>query len=75
MKVKVLKTFKDKYTSKVYKTDDVIDITKARFNEILAVDVLVEELAEETEDLVQETENLVQTEKKTAKKVTKKKSK
>ena len=82
MKVKVLKTFKDKYTGNIYKADEVIEITKTRFDEILAVDVLVEELAEETEDLVQETEDLVQetedlvqNEKKTAKKATRKKSK
>ena len=48
MKAKVLKRFKDKHNGKVYEPGDIITISKKRFAEILEVDVLVEELTEET---------------------------
>lgn len=48
MKAKVLKRFKDKYTGEIYEAGDVITVTKKRFKEILEVDVLVEEVIEET---------------------------
>lgn len=44
MKVKVLEKFKDKYNGKVYKKGQVINVTKERFDEILTVDKLVEEV-------------------------------
>ena len=47
MKVKVLKDFNDKYTGKRHKKDDILTVSKARFEEILTVDKLVEEVAEE----------------------------
>lgn len=44
MKAKVLKRFKDKYNGKIYEPGEIITISKKRFNEILEVDVLVEEV-------------------------------
>lgn len=49
MKAKVLKKFKDKHTGKIYEPGDIITISKKRFNEILEVDVLVEEVKNEDE--------------------------
>lgn len=48
MKAKVLKRFKDKHSGKVYEPGDIITVSKKRFAEILEVDVLVEEVTEET---------------------------
>lgn len=50
MKVKVLKKFIDKHNGDVYEVGDVLNITKKRYNEILTVDKLVEEIVEEKED-------------------------
>lgn len=44
MKAKVLRKFKDKHTNEVYSVGDVITISKARFEEILTVAPLVEEV-------------------------------
>lgn len=44
MKAKVLKKFIDKHNGKVYKEGQVINVTKERFDEILTVDKLVEEV-------------------------------
>lgn len=44
MKAKVLKRFKDKYSGKVYNVDEVITISKERFEEILTVAPLVEKV-------------------------------
>ena len=44
MKVKVLKRFRDKYSGKYYKANDIIVISKERFEEIQKVDNLVEEV-------------------------------
>ena len=44
MKAKVLKRFKDKHSGKIYEPGEIITISKKRFNEILEVDVLVEEV-------------------------------
>lgn len=44
MKAKVLKKFKDKYSGKTYAVGDVLTISKDRFNEILEVAPLVEEV-------------------------------
>lgn len=44
MKAKVLKRFKDKYSGKVYKVDEVITISKERYEEIQSVDNLVEKV-------------------------------
>lgn len=48
MKVKVLKSFKDKYTGAIYKAGESITVSEERFEEILTVDKLVEEVVEET---------------------------
>lgn len=34
MKVKVVSVFRDKYTKETYKVDDVIEVSKERYNEI-----------------------------------------
>lgn len=34
MKVKIIETFRDKYTNEVYKVNDEIEITEERFKEI-----------------------------------------
>lgn len=44
MKAKVLRRFKDKYSGKIYKENEVITISKDRFEEILAVAPLVEKV-------------------------------
>ena len=46
MKVKVLKEFRDKYTKVYYIKDEVITVTKDRFDEILTKGNLVEEVVE-----------------------------
>lgn len=48
MKAKVLKKFRDKHTSKIYEANEIITISKERFDEIQSVDKsLVEAVAEE----------------------------
>jgi hypothetical protein len=49
MKAKVLKRFKDKHNGKIYEPGEIITISKKRFNEILEVDVLVEEVKNDDE--------------------------
>ena len=49
MKAKVLKPFRDKVTGEMRKVDEIFTCTKKRFNEILSVDLLVEEVIEEKE--------------------------
>lgn len=55
MKAKVLKKFKDIHTGEIYKANDVINVTKKRFEEInkngvkKKKGVLVEEVEEETQ--------------------------
>lgn len=44
MKAKVLKRFKDKYSGRIYRVDEVITISKERFEEILTVGPLVEKV-------------------------------
>jgi len=44
MKAKVLKEFIDKYNGKTYRVGAVITIPKERFDEILSVDKLIEEV-------------------------------
>lgn len=34
MKVKVIYVFRDKYTNKIYKKDEILDIDKKRYEEI-----------------------------------------
>lgn len=47
MKARVLKNFRDKYNKdKHYKVGEEIEMTKKRYNEILKVDKLVEEITE-----------------------------
>lgn len=50
MKVKVLKPFRDKVTGEMHKEGEVFTCTKKRYNEILSVDKLVEEIKEESEE-------------------------
>lgn len=44
MKAKVLRAFKDKHNGKIYKAGDVITVSKDRYEEILTVGNLVEEI-------------------------------
>lgn len=44
MRAKVLKRFKDKHSGRIYKEGEIITISKERFNEILEVAPLVEEV-------------------------------
>ena len=46
MKARVLQKFKDKHNGKVYEEGAVITVTKERFEEILTVAPLVEEIKE-----------------------------
>lgn len=46
MKVKVVGKFVDKHTKKVHKVGEVLTISKERFEEILTVGKLVEEIKE-----------------------------
>lgn len=46
MKVKVLKQFRDKRTNEVHKAGKILTISKERFEEILTVGKLVEEIKE-----------------------------
>ena len=55
MKAKVLSKFKDKYNGKVYKPGEVITISKERYEEILTVGNLVEEI--KTKKKTEEAEN------------------
>lgn len=50
MKVKVLKKFKDKRKKKIYEKDEMIEVTKERFEEINSTShgVLVEEIKKTT---------------------------
>lgn len=48
MKVKVLKKFKDKKTGKVRHVDEIFTVSKERYEEILKVGELIEEVKEET---------------------------
>lgn len=46
MKAKVLKKFKDKYSGKFHEVDEIMTLSKERYEEILKVDKLVEEVKE-----------------------------
>lgn len=46
MKAKILKRFKDKYSGKFYEEGETITISRERYNEILTVAPLVEEIKE-----------------------------
>ncbi len=46
MKVKVIEIFRDKYTNKVYKLNDEIEITEERFKEINQKHKYVEKIVE-----------------------------
>ena len=43
MKVKVLKTFRDKHTGKICKKDDVLTVSKKRYEELIKAGNYVEE--------------------------------
>lgn len=47
MKAKVLKRFKDKHSGKIHNVGDTLTISRERFNEILKVAPLVEEVKKE----------------------------
>lgn len=49
MKVKVIKRFRDKHTRKIHKVNDALTVSQERFDEILTVGKLVEEIKEEPE--------------------------
>lgn len=42
MKVKVIKRFRDKYTSEIHDTGDTLNISEKRANEILSVGKFIE---------------------------------
>lgn len=46
MKVKVIESFKDKYTNEIYPVDKELDITEERFAEILETGAFVEKIEE-----------------------------
>lgn len=46
MKVKVIERFRDKYTGKMHEVDDVMTVSKDRYEEILTKGALVEKVAE-----------------------------
>lgn len=46
MKAKVIKAFRDKHTGELYKVGKTLTISKERFDEILTVGKLVEEVKE-----------------------------
>ena len=46
MKVKVIEVFRDKYTNKVYKLNDDIEVTEERFKEINENNNYVEKIVE-----------------------------
>lgn len=46
MKAKVLQEFRDKYSGKLHKVGDVIEVSAERFEEIQTVGNLVEEVKE-----------------------------
>jgi hypothetical protein len=48
LKVKVLRTFRNKYSKKIHKKGDILDISKKRFEEINSTSfgILVEEIKE-----------------------------
>lgn len=46
MKAKVLQEFRDKYSGKLHKVGDVIEVSAERFEEILTVGNLVAEVKE-----------------------------
>ena len=48
MKAKVLRKFRDKHSGRYYEAGEFITISKERFNEILTVAPLVEEVKETT---------------------------
>ena len=52
MKAKVVKSFRDKHTGEIYKVGKTLNISKERFEEILTVGPLVEEVKakKKTED-------------------------
>lgn len=66
MKVRVLKRFRDKHTKEIHEVDKEMTISKERYEEILTVGKLVEEIEEEPKAAEP---------KKTTKKATTKKSK
>lgn len=49
MQVRVLKRFKDKKTGEIHKVNDVIKVSKQRFEEILTKGKLVEKVEESAE--------------------------
>lgn len=46
MKVKIIEVFRDKYTNKVYKLNDDIEVTEERFKEINEKHNYVEKIVE-----------------------------
>lgn len=47
MEVKVLKKFRDRHSGEIHRAGDILTINKKRFEEILAVGLLVEEVKAE----------------------------
>lgn len=47
MKVKVIKGFRDKHTNKLHKVNDILTVSKERYDEILTKGKFVEEIKAE----------------------------
>jgi len=76
MKAKVLKDFKDKYAGERHTAGETINVSKERFEEILTVDKLVEEVEEVVDEAVEKVaEETVEKPKKTNRKTTRKPAK
>ena len=58
-KVKVIDIFRDKYTNRVYKLNDILEVDEKRFSEIKAyVEEIIEEVnSKETEEIENEKDN------------------
>ena len=59
-KVKVIDIFRDKYTNRVYKLNDILEVDEKRFSEIKAyVEEIIEEVnSKETKEIENEKDNL-----------------
>ena len=55
MKAKVIKKFRDKKTKEIRKTGEIFEVSKKRFEEILAVGPFVEEYKEEPAETEKES--------------------
>lgn len=57
MKVRVKTEFKDKYTGKLYRSGETLDMSVERINEVLTVGNFIELMSEPVESKQEETES------------------